>query len=248
MRLNQIGEGGIVIRELCEYFDEQKDDIWCLDGIAGARRLPPEELPARFRDGISLEVPLIEPRLFLRYLENKFIGFGGKLKIEKVITLEQNLDNYDYIVNCCGLSARELCGDREVYPISGQTVCVSRHEKITSCRIDDTKADQGYPTYVFVRSQDILLGGFARKTVEFEGTSQLDTDDILRRTELLQSELSNCKFISAQGGSRPGRKTVRLELDPLTDRIIHNYGHSGSGYTLCWGCASDVLDLIVRRL
>ena len=52
-------------------------------------------------------------------------------------------------------------------------------------------------------------------------------------------------------GLRPLRtKGVRLEMDPqLVDggrrwiNVIHNYGHGGSGVTLSWGCAKEVVDL-----
>jgi D-amino-acid oxidase len=47
-------------------------------------------------------------------------------------------------------------------------------------------------------------------------------------------------------GLRPFRKSgVRLERDQLSDgrTVIHNYGHGGSGFTLSWGCAREVVDL-----
>jgi D-amino-acid oxidase len=36
---------------------------------------------------------------------------------------------------------------------------------------------------------------------------------------------------------------VRLELDRTAARVpvVHCYGHGGSGYTLAWGCADEVL-------
>ena len=47
-------------------------------------------------------------------------------------------------------------------------------------------------------------------------------------------------------GLRPFRKSgVRLEKEKLRDgrTVIHNYGHGGSGFTLSWGCAREVLNL-----
>jgi D-amino-acid oxidase len=44
-------------------------------------------------------------------------------------------------------------------------------------------------------------------------------------------------------GLRPARKdNIRLEQEPGTD-IIHNYGHGGSGVTLSWGCAKEVVQI-----
>jgi D-amino-acid oxidase len=50
-------------------------------------------------------------------------------------------------------------------------------------------------------------------------------------------------------GLRPFRKSgVCLRADRLPDgrTVIHNYGHGGSGFTLSWGCAREVLRLAER--
>lgn len=54
-------------------------------------------------------------------------------------------------------------------------------------------------------------------------------------------------------GLRPLRsKNVRVERelrrkkDGSYSRIIHSYGHGGSGFSLSFGCASDVLGLLMQ--
>lgn len=54
-----------------------------------------------------------------------------------------------------------------------------------------------------------------------------------------------------QVGLRPHRDNgVRLEHEKTTNGmdIVHCYGHSGSGVTLSWGCARDVVDIIKTLL
>jgi hypothetical protein len=49
-------------------------------------------------------------------------------------------------------------------------------------------------------------------------------------------------------GLRPFRRGgVRLEAEAGT-RIVHNYGHGGSGVTLSWGCALEVAEHVERLL
>jgi D-amino-acid oxidase len=51
--------------------------------------------------------------------------------------------------------------------------------------------------------------------------------------------------IEHQVGLRPVRGGVRLEEEALDGaRVIHNYGHGGSGVSLSWGCARAVEALL----
>ncbi|KAK6043746.1 hypothetical protein COOONC_18749 [Cooperia oncophora] len=63
--------------------------------------------------------------------------------------------------------------------------------------------------------------------------------------------LKKAKVMSHHVGLRPGRSDVRLEAEIKTSNgkkvlIVHNYGHGGSGVTLFWGCAMDVVKIISR--
>ena len=54
---------------------------------------------------------------------------------------------------------------------------------------------------------------------------------------------------SVQVGLRPHRDGgVRLEYEKTMDGmdVIHCYGHSGSGVTLSWGCAKDVVEIVKK--
>jgi D-amino-acid oxidase len=53
-------------------------------------------------------------------------------------------------------------------------------------------------------------------------------------------------------GLRPFREAnvrvereMRLKRDGTTSRIIHSYGQGGSGFTLSFGCATDVLNMVI---
>ena len=243
LHLHENGQGGIKIRKLTEYFDKKMDKLWWIDGLPNVVRHDALSLPNEFLDAYSLDVPLIEPSLFLPYLFDRFVQSGGSFKLKTVSKLEDLVMKSNFVVNCTGLASKDLCSDDQLFPISGQTVSVSQNCEINSCSIDDTRAEQGYPTYVFARSGDILLGGFAMRDEKFAGENAERTEDIFKRCSALVPQLKECQILKAQGGDRPGRKQIRLEVDFDNPRIIHNYGHSGSGFTLCWGCAREVLEI-----
>ena len=62
-----------------------------------------------------------EPIKLLPWLMKKFQSQGGKIKKRKLQTLEElKKENYDIVVNCSGLGARELVQDCLVTPVRGQ--------------------------------------------------------------------------------------------------------------------------------
>jgi D-amino-acid oxidase len=79
-----------------------------------------------------------------------------------------------------------------------------------------------------------------------------DAAGVWERCCRLWPEVRNSKVIAKKAGLRPGRSGgVRLELDAAPTKrgasLIHNYGHSGSGHTLHWGCAQEVVQLAKQR-
>ena len=58
----------------------------------------------------------------------------------------------------------------------------------------------------------------------------------------MREHLTSDRIIKSVVGLRPYRRgSLRLEEEVLGEqRWIHNYGHGGSGITLCWGCAEWV--------
>lgn len=71
--------------------------------------------------------------------------------------------------------------------------------------------------------------------------------EMLRRCEEFLPILRKAEmdvFEPVRVGLRPFRKqNVRLEREP-DSRIIHNYGHGGSGFTFSWGCAQEVVQIV----
>lgn len=60
----------------------------------------------------------------LPYLHGRFVAAGGAFKQQRIESLLDLAADFDVIINCTGLGARDLVGDREMQPIRGQIVRV----------------------------------------------------------------------------------------------------------------------------
>jgi D-amino-acid oxidase len=57
----------------------------------------------------------------------------------------------------------------------------------------------------------------------------------------------DARILEHQVGLRPMRDVVRVEAQTLDGaRLVHNYGHGGTGVGLSWGCAREVAALVAE--
>ncbi|KAI6080079.1 FAD dependent oxidoreductase [Hypoxylon rubiginosum] len=165
----------------------------------------------------------------------------------------------DVIVNATGLQGQVLAGDESVYPIRGGLIRVindgSDFPKVDAALIITADAAQSLNKIIFLmpRNDHILLIGGINEPHEWNLDLTLDTA-IVRRTrercEKFLPELERARldpdYPFAQG-LRPFRgQNVRVEreLRRASSRIVHSYGHGGSGWSLSFGCAQDVALLV----
>ena len=198
----------------------------------------PHELPAGYQYGFFANVPMIETPIYLPFLQKKYLDNGGEITVREVNSLTDLATEADFVVNCTGLAAGKLTGDKDVFPIRGQILKVENLPGLSYLADDD---GPNALAYIFPRQDCTVLGGTAQVTNDDESPNDGDTLEILRRCSNLFPVLATAVVKSVAVGLRPGRKTIRLEREPATN-IIHNYGHGGGGYTVSWGCAIQVVE------
>jgi D-amino-acid oxidase len=206
----------------------------------GSRCEMTSPIPAGFTSGFSIRVPLTDTSRYLDYLRERFLIARGTLTIGLHFSkLEDVPDDFSLIVNCAGIGARELVSDADVEPHRGQIAIVPKLD--LSCAI---VSDDSPLMYAIPRAHDCVFGGTNSISHEREPIPAETTAIVDECSRLLQIEPP--RILAERVGLRPYRKSgVRLEREVLASSraVIHNYGHGGSGFTLSWGCAEEVLAL-----
>lgn len=211
-------------------------------------------LPGGAQFAYSFDAPRCDVPLFLSWLENELEkpvlrarvlaparegeGFGAD-----VPEAADLLRTADAIVLCAGLGSRPLTNDTQLRAIFGQTV-ITRPGRISLARgLGDERSDNAI-YYSIPRRDRVVLGGCAEPCDDQRPAvpSPDMTATILERARSLGE--SPGEVLAESAGLRPFRPSVRLEPDPANPRLIYNYGHGGAGYTLSWGCAQNVAELI----
>ena len=226
-----------------------------LDGFPDTHRtklVSAEEkaLPQGYNFAYEMDIFVIETPIFMPFLMQQFLEKGGKITERTVSNFDdfvfENLsrelgDKDKIVINCTGLAAKELVNDDELFPIQGQIVKIEKQKNVNCAVFDDD--EHNAVAYIIPRTDAVILGGTAVEN-SYNETPDLDTqNDIIRRCQNIEPNLVTPTVIASITGLRPGRKTVRVERE--TDRnVIHNYGHGGSGYTINWACALEVLELV----
>ena len=115
---------------------------------------------------------------------------------------------------------------------------------IRYCMTDD--ADPELPTYFIPVSAGLVLGGTAEVGQWDTTVDREQRMSILDRCAALEPSIRGARILAVKSGLRPGRDKVRLEVETIAggQTVIHNYGHGGSGFTLAWGCAQEVVRMV----
>ena len=229
---------GIDMTQTFEYFrSSQPDPVW-KSTVDNFERIT-EDLPSDYVECFSFMTQVIEMPLYLEWLMNRYNLLGGKLEKRRVNDFSEVPEKFQLVVNCTGLSSGELCNDPEVYPVRGQIIRIKP-------KLNQMHLDQQIPTlsYIVPRSNDMILGGVAQEGNWSLEPTEEDRNFILEKCSKIIPDLKNAEIIEDIVGLRPGRAEVRLEKELISGKvIIHNYGHGGSGVTLSWGCAEEVVEL-----
>lgn len=241
-RLAADPRAGVRMRRGREFFREPVADPWWRSAVSDLGRIAPDHLPEGYVDGYRLTVPVVDMPLHLEWLVARLHRAGVEIRDRQLPGLPAAFAGADAVVDCAGLGARELAGDRTLTGVRGQVVVVAQFG-LTEWLLD--QSDPVRLTYLVPRGDSIVLGG----------TSEPGDEDLTVRTATAQAILARCgalvpavagaRILAHRVGLRPARPGVRLETEFSPDGpVVHCYGHGGAGVTLSYGCADEV----VRRI
>ncbi len=226
---------------------QKEEDAWWKAAIPNEfiRPLFPNELSVDSTCGYMVQAPLIETPIYLNYLLNTFHTLGGQILMKKVEDIVALSTEKELLINCAGLGSRELLHDQTMYAIQGQIVQLQASNKVPCVLAEYTFGAKGEElAYVVPRKDCVILGGTLVKYAEDTSPKEVVTEGIIKRCQELVKEIRGLPVKNIVVGLRPGRPTLRLER---IDNLIHNYGHGGGGFTVSWGCALEVLELVEGR-
>jgi D-amino-acid oxidase len=226
---------GVDIVTACELL-ESPDRPWWAGHVGGLQHRDMSTAYPGAGPVWTFQTVRCEPALYLPWLESHLhhpIEHG-------TVTRLADLDG-DIVVNCTGIGARALTGDASLVPVLGQTVEVAPG----SLPLDTYLADERDPARIFYsipRRRSVLLGGCRTELTSLD----LPTPDPALRDRIhadaRAAGYAPGPVLGERCGLRPVRAGgVRLQRE---GRVIHNYGHGGSGYALSWGCAEAVAVLV----
>ena len=194
-----------------------------------------------FASGFSLRVPLMDTTIYLDYLAARFRKAGGEINANVRFEKLEDVDTqFDLVLNCAGIGARDLVQDADLEPHRGQVAIVPRIERLSAAIVCDDEPLM----YAIPRAKDCVFGGTNELSDNLTADPATTSRIVAECSQVLN--INKPSVLAERVGLRPFRRSgVRVERDRLRDArtVIHNYGHGGAGFTLSWGCAREVLGM-----
>jgi D-amino-acid oxidase len=241
------GRPGVRLVDGVEASREPMDPPLWARTLPGFRECRPGELPPGFASGWRYTAPIVDMPVYLRWLDQRLRAAGGEVLTSRLQSLDDGFADADIVVNCSGVGARELVPDPDVEPVRGQLVAV-RNPGLREFFAEHTD-ELTEMTYLIPQGDVLLLGGSAEKGEADPVADAEVADGILRRCSEVFPAIATAEVLGHRTGIRPQRPQIRLEHIDLGGRhLVHNYGHSGAGVSMSWGCADDVAEMVLALL
>lgn len=207
---------------------------------------PPSLFPGvelrRAERGTRVTLPLIDMPRYLDHLAARLDAAGVEIEVRPVTSLADAARDAPVVVNCAGLGARELVPDPALRAVRGQ------HVVVENPGLDEFFMTEPFgPTWTswMPHGDRVVLGSVAQEDDWDLEPRESDAERIVDGCAAFEPRLRDARVIEQPVGLRPVRDAVRVEAEPLgAARLVHNYGHGGTGVALSWGCAREVVALV----
>ncbi|EYC28894.1 hypothetical protein Y032_0007g3486 [Ancylostoma ceylanicum] len=179
------------------------------------------------------------------WMKKELIEKGVDFVQRKIDNLDELADEgFEIVVNCAGLDGGRLAGiPDDTFPIRGILLKVDAPwQKHFLFR--------NFTTFTIPTIDAVYVGTVKEDYEDSMTITKNETNKLWCRYLSLQPTFKNVKVLDHFVGLRPGRSSVRVEAETRTTengtkyKVVHNYGHGGSGFTIGWGTALHASALV----
>jgi len=231
---------GVVMRKIAS-LQRTRSEPWFAGRVDCFRHGKSDEFPNSYADAHVLErAPVIDPVQYLDWLRKDVIARGGRFVRGELRSFEECSPQFEVIVNCTALGARQLAHDQALHSSRLQVLTVP-NPGLDTVVFDDGPLGS---TCVVPHHGYVKIGA-----VRDEGSEELIAEErhtlhILRSCAQMLPGFSPglADVLAVTRALRPERHTPRVERDFLPDgrTLVHNYGHGSMGFILSHGIAIDI--------
>jgi D-amino-acid oxidase len=205
----------------------------------------PTTLPPGFDRGLGHRSPVVDLPRHIGWMRDRLGVLGATVEIRRIEALDEALAEAPVVVLAAGLGARELAEDPTVRPLFSQYVVT---ENPGVHRVVAEISDVRRWISIIPHLDRVHLGGVRVPGRTDPTPDREEARETLRRCREAEPALQDAAVLRVDTGVLPARPTTRVEVEQR-DRglVVHDYGHGGSGLSLCWGTAHEVVRLVAAH-
>lgn len=233
-------------------------------------RIPSVEsmIKAGYSHGWLFRAPIVDgPRMLTKMLDeisshpftediNVEMDRGGYSSLEEIVEDAHTL-GCNMVFNCTGMGSSKLCNDESLVP--GRGILLHYDRSCARSISDETLlhdtailtedgpwASPTDPVYIIPRGDVFVVGGSYYEGDVGGSLSDNEKKRLIENASLMGIDTAASSPVQEWVGFRPARPTVRMEIDENISslRMVHSYGHGGSGWTAYIGVAKDSVALL----